>query len=221
MRTARGATLLFLALIVASACGDRACGGRGGLPPGRLPMVERGDGRSYHFLDKGNWKGFYDEEGRIAVVEYDSNGDGRADHIAHYDERRQIRLLEIDEDHDAWVDRWEHYDEAGLLEKVGRWRKSPGDADEWTYRSPDGQLARIEYDETGDGEVNRADVFEAGIVVRVESDSDRDGQIDRWQRWDEGRLSSEELDTTGDGAPDRRLVFGPGARLLRVEPIEP
>jgi hypothetical protein len=69
--------------------------------------------------------------------------------------------------------------------------------------------------------VNRADVFEAGIVVRVESDSDRDGQIDRWQRWDEGRLSSEELDTTGDGAPDRRLVFGPGARLLRVEPIEP
>lgn len=221
MRTARGATLLFLALLVASACGDRACGGRGGLPPGRLPMVERGDGRSYHFLDKGNWKGFYDEEGQIAVAEYDSNGDGRADHIAHYDERRQIRLLEIDEDHDAWVDRWEHYDEAGLLEKVGRWRKSPGDADEWTYRSPDGQLARIEYDETGDGEVNRADVFEAGIVVRVESDSDRDGQIDRWQRWDEGRLSSEELDTTGDGAPDRRLVFGPGARLLRVEPIEP
>ena len=221
MRTARGATLLFLALLVASACGDRACGGRGGLPPSRLPLVERGDGRSYHFLDKGTWKGFYDEEGRIAVVEYDSNGDGRADHIAHYDQRRQIRILEIDEDHDAWVDRWEHYDEAGLLEKVGRWRKSPGDADEWTYRSPDGQLARIEYDETGDGEVNRADVFEAGIVVRVESDSDGDGQIDRWQRWDEGRLSSEELDTTGDGAPDRRLVFGPGARLLRVEPIEP
>lgn len=221
MRTARGATLLFLALLVASACGDRACGGRGGLPPGRLPMVERGDGRSYHFLDKGSWKGYYDEQGRIAVVEYDSNGNGRADHIAHYDERRQIRLIEVDEDHDAWVDRWEHYDAAGLLEKVGRWRRSPGHADEWTYRAPDGQLARIEYDDTGDGEATRAEVFEAGVVVRVESDSDRDGRIDRWQHWEKGRLASEELDTTGDGAPDRRLVFGPEARLVKVEPIAP
>jgi len=221
MRTARGATLLFLALLLASACADRACGGRGGLPPGRLPLVERGDGQSYHFLDKGAWKGYYDEEGRIAVAEYDSNGNGRADHIAHYDERRQIRLIEIDEDHDAWVDRWEHYDEAGLLLKVGRWRRSPGTADEWTYRTPDGQLARIEYDDNGDGDVNRGEVFEAGVVARVELDSDRDGRIDRWQRWDEGRLASEELDTTGDGSPDRRLVFGPGARLLRAEPIAP
>jgi len=221
MRTARGASLVFLALLLASACGDRACGGRGGLPPGRLPMVERGDGRMYHLLDKGDWKGFYDEEGRIAVVEYDSNGNGLADHIAHYDERRQIRLLEVDEDHDSWVDRWEHYDEAGVLIKVGRWRKQPGHADEWTFRSPDGQLARIEYDDTGDGEVDRTEVFEDGIIVRVESDSDGDGQVDRWQHWDVGRLASEELDTTGDGTPDRRLVFGPEARVTKVEPIAP
>ena len=81
MRTARGATLLFFALLLASACGDRACGGRGGLPPSRLPRVERGDGRSYHFLDKGTWKGYYDEEGRIAVAEYDSKVAGREESI--------------------------------------------------------------------------------------------------------------------------------------------
>ena len=218
MRNARGASLL-LALLLASACGDRACGGRGGLPPNRLPVVERGDGRSYHFLDKGNWKGYYDEAGRIAVAEYDSNGDGRSDHIAHYDERRQIRLIEIDEDHDGWVDRWEHYDAAGVLEKVGRWHRTPGHADEWTYRAPDGLPARIEYDDTGDGSVDRVEMLEAGIVVRVETDSDRDGQMDRWQSWDKGRLVSEELDTTGDGLPDRRLVFGPRAQVQKVEPI--
>ena len=133
----RGAALLAAAL--SAACGDRACGGRGGLPPAALPTVKRGDGLDYRVLDKGAWKGFYDGQGRIAVVEYDSNGDGRADYIAHYDERRQIRLIEVDEDHDSWVDRFEHYDAAGVLEKVGRWRKQRGRADEWTYRAPDGR----------------------------------------------------------------------------------
>ena len=219
VRTARGATLL-LALLLASACGDRACGGRAGLPPGRLPVVERGDG-TYRFLDKGDWKGYYDEEGRIAIIEYDSSGDGRADHIAHYDERRQIRLIEVDEDHDAWVDRWEHYDEAGVLEKVGRWTRKKGHADQWTYRAPDGRPERIEYDDTGDGAVDRAEIFREGVVARVETDSNRDGAIDRWQYWASGRLATEELDTDGDGLPDRRLVFAPDARLLRVEPVTP
>jgi hypothetical protein len=220
MRTARGASLL-LVLLVASACGDRACGGRGGLPPGRLPVVDRGDGQTYRLLDKGAWKGYYDDDGRIAIVEYDSSGDGRADHIAHYDERRQIRLIEVDEDHDAWVDRWEHYDDAGVLEKVGRWRRKKGHADEWIYRGPDGRPERIEYDDNDDGVVDRAEVFLDGVLARVETDSDHDGVMDRWQYWAAGHLASEELDTDADGTPDRRLVFGPDARLLKVEPVAP
>ena len=213
-RAGRALTLVLAAL--AAACGERACGGRGGLPPGALPTVKRGDGE-YRLLDRGAWKGFYDGQGRLAVVEYDSNGDGRADYIAHYDERRQIRLIEVDEDHDSWVDRFEHYDAAGVLEKVGRWRRQRGRADEWTYRAPDGRPARIEYDDDGDGVPERAEVLSDGAVVRVETDSDRDGRPDRWQAWDRGRLAAEELDTDGDGRPDRRLVFGPKARLLRVE----
>jgi hypothetical protein len=206
-----------LAVVVSAACGDRACGGRGGLPPAALPTVKRGDGRDYRLLDKGAWKGFYDAQGHVAVVEYDSNADGRADYIAHYDERRQIRLIEVDEDHDSWVDRFEHYDAAGVLEKVGRWRKQRGRADEWIFRAPDGRPARIEYDDDGDGVPERAEVLRDGIVVRIETDSDGDGRPDRWQAWERGRLVSEELDTDGDGQPDRRLVFGPRARLLRVE----
>jgi hypothetical protein len=220
MRMARGASL-FLVLLLASACGDRSCGGRAGLPPLDLPKVQRSDGRTYRVLDKGNWKGYYDEAGRIAIIEYDSSGDGRPDHVAHYDPNRQIRLIEVDEDHDAWVDRWEHYDAAGVLEKVGRWRRQKGRADEWTYRGPDGLPERVEYDDTGDGQVDRAEIFRDGVVARVETDSNRDGRIDRWQYWAAGRLASEELDTDADGTPDRRLVFGPDARLERVERITP
>jgi len=115
------------------------------------------------------------------------------------------------------VDRFEHYDAAGVLEKVGRWRKQRGRADEWTYRGPDGRPARIEYDDDGDGAPERAETLRDGTVVRVEADSDRNGRPDRWQSWDRGRLVAEELDTDGDGRPDRRLVFGPRSRLLRVE----
>jgi hypothetical protein len=206
-----------LAAVLSAACSGRACGGLGGLPPGALPVVKLGDGREYRVLDKGVWKGYYDEQGGIAIVEYDSNGDGRPDYIAHYDERRQIRLIEVDEDHDAWVDRFEHYDAAGVLEKVGRWRKQRGRADEWTYRAPDGRPSRIEYDDDGDGIPERADVLKDGAVVGIEIDSDRNGKPDRWQKWERGRLQSEELDTDGDGKPDRRLVFGSRARLVRVE----
>jgi hypothetical protein len=219
MRHARGAGVL-LALLLAGACGDRACGGLGGRPPGRLPLIQRGD-RYYSLLDKGQWKGYYDEQGRIAIVEYDSNNDGRADVIAHYDERRQIRLIEVDEDLDGAIDRWERYDAAGVLEKVGRWRRQKGREDEWIYRGPDGRVSRIEYDDDGDGMPERAEVLRDGAVVRIEVDSDHDGRMDRWQGWEAGRLVSEELDTDGDGRPDRRLVFGPRGRLLRVERLRP
>jgi hypothetical protein len=213
----RAALLLLVPVVALAACSERACGGLGGLPPAGMPTVRRGDGKEYRVLDRGAWKGFYDAQGRIAVVEYDSNGDGRPDYIAHYDERRQIRLIEVDEDHDSWVDRFEHYDAAGVLEKVGRCRRQKGRADEWTYRAPDGRPARIEYDDDGDGKPERAEVFENGALVRVETDSDRDGRPDRWQYWEGGRLTREEIDTDHDGRPDHRLVFGPGGRLLRVE----
>jgi hypothetical protein len=216
----RKAAPLVVLVLAFAACGERACGGLGGLPPAAMPVVKRGDGREYRLLDRGAWKGYYDAQGRIRVAEYDSNGDGRPDYIAHYDENRQIRLIEVDEDHDSWVDRFEYYNAAGILEKVGRCRKQRGRADEWTYRAPDGRPARIEYDDDGDGKPERAEVLKDGALVGIEIDSDRDGRVDRWQHWEKGRLVSEEIDSDGDGKPDRRLVFGPKARLLRVERVE-
>jgi hypothetical protein len=218
----RHSLLLLGAALLAGACSGRGCGWGGGqTPPGGLPVTKRSDGRTYHVLDKGAWKGYYDEHGRIAIVEYDSDGDGRPDYIAHYDESKRIRLIEVDEDRDAWVDRWEYYGPGGELVKVGRWRKVRGRADEWIFRGPDGLASRIEYDDDGDGKPERAETLRDGLVTGVETDTDRDGRMDRWQTWDHGRLASETIDTDGDGKADRRLVFGPTGKLVRVERITP
>ena len=55
---------------------------------------------------------------------------------------------------------------------------------------------------------------QAKAVPSVEAKS---AGYNTWQSWEKGRLASEEIDTDGDEKPDRRMVFGPRARLLRVE----
>ena len=150
-------------------------------------------------------------QGRIAVAEYDSNGDGRADYIAHYDENRQIRLIEVDEDHDSWVDRFEHYDAAGVLEKVGRCRARRAAPTSGPTARPTGGPRASSTTTTATASRSAPRCSRTASWSRLELDSDRDGRIDRWQHWEKGRLASEEIDTNGDGAADRRLVFGPGA----------
>jgi hypothetical protein len=218
----RSPTLAALGLLLAgAACSDRACGGRGGLPPAPLPMVKDPDGRSFYFLDKGPYKGYYDLQGNVARVEYDSNADGRADYITRYGEGRQVQLLEVDEDHDGWVDRWEHYGPGQKLEKVGRWRRVKGKADVWRFPGADGLPLRIEYDEDGDTRMDRVEILEGGALGRIEIDGDRDGRVDRWQEWEKGRLRAEAIDTKGQGRPDRRLVYGPTGQVVKVEPLAP
>jgi hypothetical protein len=217
----RRAALLAMVLVAGSACTDRACGGRGGLPPAPLPMVKDPDGRRYYFLDKGQFKGYYDEQGQVARVEYDSNDDGRADYLARYGDGRQIRLLEVDEDYDGWVDRWEYYAGEQKLEKVGRSRHTRGQADVWRFPGVDGIPLRIEYDEDGDHKVDRTELLQNGVPARIEIDADRDGRMDRWQEWEKGRLRAESLDTKGSGRPDRRLVYGPSGQVVKVEPVGP
>lgn len=212
MSRTRGLAALALALLAAG------CGGRGGLPPGRPARVKAADGREYYLVDKGRYKAYYDPWGRLARIEYDSNGDGRADQISHHGGSKTPHLIEVDENFDGTIDRWEDYDKAGKLLKVGTSRRG-GVPDVWTFPGPDGQPSRKEYDDDHDGRIDRVDVFEGGRLVRVELDSDRDGRIDRWQRWEAGRLAAEELDTDGDGRPDRRLGYDSKGKVAGLEKL--
>jgi hypothetical protein len=196
-----------------------ACGGRAGQPPGQLPVVRGADGRTYTLLDKGAYKAFYDSWGRLVRIEYDSNGDGKPDYIAHHDGAKTPRLIEVDEDFDGNTDRWESYSPEGRLLKVGVSRHGHG-PDLWNVLGPDGQPARREYDDDGDGRVERSEVLSAGRVVRVEIDADHDGRTDRWQDWRAGQLVAEDLDTNGDGRPDRRLRYGAGGTLAGVDRLD-
>jgi hypothetical protein len=195
-----------------------ACGGRSGLPP-EPPPVEKGpDGETYHVIDKGAYKAYYDQWGRLARIEHDSNGDGRPDQIAHHEGGKTARLIELDLDFDGGTDRWEYYSETGALEKIGVARKGSV-PDRWTYPVEGGKPGRVEYDEDGDGRVDRTEILRDGRLHRLELDVDRDGRPDRWQEWEGGRLVLEALDTDGDGQPDRRLKFGDKGDIVGLEPI--
>jgi len=185
-------------------------------------MISGPDGQEYYLLDRGAYKAFYDPWGRLQRIEYDSNGDGKPDHIAHHDGQKLPHLLEVDEDFDGRTDRWEEYDARGVLARVGLSRRGRAEPDLWITPGPDGLTpARKEYDDDGDGRVDRAEVLTGGVVTQVQVDADRDGRMDRWRTFVAGRLVSEEVDTDADGKPDRRIRYGEKGQVLALERIRP
>lgn len=161
----------------------------------------------------------YDRQtGRLQVLNYDSDGDGKVDTISHMDGARVLRI-EIDRDEDGRVDRWEYYDANQKLEKVGFSRPGDGKEDAWSSARQDGSIARIDISLARDGKVTRREYYEKDTVVRAEEDGDGDGTFDKWETYEEGRLASVAFDTLHRGKPDRRLVYGAdGSAHLEVDP---
>ena len=213
----RVAPVLAAALFAASCAGQ--CGARGGLPPPRPPTVTGPDGLKYHLVDRGPYKAFYDAWGRLQRIEYDSNGDGRPDHIARHDGRRRPHQMDVDSDFDGRTDRWERYDDEGRLVKVGTAREPGRAPDLWTIPAAPGQPERREHDADSDGVIERVEVLRDGRVTEVQVDGDRDGRMDRWQRWEQGRLVAEDLDTNRDGTADRTVRYDPRGNILALEPV--
>jgi hypothetical protein len=150
----------------------------------------------------------YDQKtGKLQLLKYDSNADGKIDTWSHMDGARVVRI-DLDKDGDGLIDRWEYYGPDRKLEKVGFSRAMDGKEDAWSYSGPDGTLIRIDVSTRRDGHVNRVEHFEKDRLVSAEEDSDSDGQIDKWESYDEERLASVAFDTGHRGTPDRRLVYG-------------
>jgi hypothetical protein len=197
-----------------TACAGQ-CGALGGLPPEKPPLVHSAEGARY-LVTRGAYKAFYDREGRLQRLEHDANGDGHPEQVSHHDGQRIPALVEVDQDSDGKVDRWEQYDSAGVLTKVGTSRRG-GRPDAWSVLNPEEVELQREYDDDGDGRVERRERRRGGRVAEREVDADRDGTIDRWQTIREGRLVEEQLDTDGDGRPDRRLRYGGQGQILALE----
>jgi EF hand len=162
---------------------------------------------------------FYDREtGKLTLLKYDSNGDGKPDTFSYMDGAQTIRI-EIDEDGDGTIDRWEYYGRDQKLEKVGFSRAHDGKVDAWAYANADGSTARIEMSMARNGRIDRTEYYERGVLVRAEEDTDGDGRIDKWEEYDSARLVLVAFDTRHRGVPDRRLVYAPDGDV-RVE-IDP
>jgi hypothetical protein len=156
--------------------------------------------------------------GRLELLKYDANADGRVDTWSYMDGSRVVRI-EIDTDHNDVIDRWEYYAADETLEKVGSSRGKDGKPDTWAYYAADGLLARLELSLKRDGKVDRTEYYFAGSVSRAEEDTNRDGRIDKWETYEGQRLVSVGFDTTFKAvSPDRRLVYSSDG-TVRAESI--
>jgi len=162
--------------------------------------------------------GYDNQTGRLQLLKYDSDGDGKVDTVSYMDGARLLRI-EIDKDEDGTIERWEHYEADQKLQKVGLSRANDGKEDAWSYFGPDGSIVRIELSTRRDGNVTRTEDYENSALVRAEEDTDADGKTDKWETYEGGRLASVAFGTTHRGGPDRRLLYGAdGSARLEVDP---
>ena len=155
------------------------------------------------------------QTGRLELLRYDSDGDGRFDTFSYMDGARILRI-EIDRNEDGKIDRWEYYGPDRRLEKVGFSRGQDGVEDAWSYFDANGAVERIEISTKRNRKVDRIEHYEKGALVRAEEDGDGDGRFDKWETYDGERLASVAFDTMRRGTPDRRLIYNEDG-TVRVE----
>src|SRR5580765_7705982 len=156
--------------------------------------------------------------GKLALLKYDSDGNGKVDTWSYMDGPRVVRI-EIDKNEDGKIDRWEYYDANQKLEKIGTSRAQDGKEDSWSYLAADGTIARIDVSTKHDGKITRVEHYQKDVLVSAEEDGDGDGKMDKWETFEGERLASIAFDTTHRGTPDRRLIYGAdGTARLEVDP---
>jgi hypothetical protein len=153
--------------------------------------------------------------GRVLRIHYDGNGDRRVDVVTILDEAGGVARVESDINLDGKMDRWEEVLPGAHLGKRASSRTDSGKPDAWSYLDESGSTILQEFDDDGDGRVDRVEGGQG--EPREARDTDGDGRPDRWLVRSVGREVAEELDTDGDGRPDRRLIRGAGGEVVLVE----
>ena len=121
---------------LASGCGD--------------PTLRKSPRPPYLLVAKGPYQSLYGPDGRIQRLVYDGNGDGTADAVILYGPDGKVHEAQVDTDFDKVVD-------DGVLVRLGFTRYKPGVPDYWDVIGPDGAPTRREYDDDGDGKVDRSE----------------------------------------------------------------
>ena len=154
--------------------------------------------------------------GKLDLLKYDSNGDGKIDTWAYMDGARVVRI-EIDKNEDGKIDRWEYYSPDQKLTEIATSRADNGKPDTWTHLGPGNLVAQVDMSTHGDGKIDRWEYYKDGLLARVEVDSNDDGRVDQWETYKDGHVTSVSFDSHHRGTPDRRLIYGPDGQLVRVE----
>jgi hypothetical protein len=143
------------------------------------------------------------ETGALEQLLSDSDGDGKVDTRAFMDGVR-LKHIEIDRNADGAPDRWEFYLPAAGATAAG---------------APAAQTLLSHVEEAGafDKRITRREFYQQGILSRVEEDTDLDGRPDKWEFYEAGTLARIDLDLLGKGAATRRLFYGAGGAVTRVE----
>lgn len=134
-------------LLVALALGVTGC---------QDPTLRPAAPQAFRLIEKGPYQSVYGPDGKIDRLLYDRNGDRTADAIILYGSDGKVRQAEIDTNLDRVVDRWEYFDDGRLI-RLGFTRRTPGVPDYWDVVGARDALIRREYDDDGDGLLDRSE----------------------------------------------------------------
>lgn len=76
--------------------------------------------------------------------------------------------------------------------------------DAWSTVDPKTGVMRVEVSTKRNGQIDRWERYEKGILVRVDVDTNGNGKPDRWMTYEDGIQMETFIDTNEDGKPDPR-----------------
>lgn len=154
---------------------------------------------------------------QLTRLDVDTNQNGRIDQRTYLTGGTPLRS-EMDTNEDGRIDRWEYVAASGELLMVGTSSQNDGVEDRWTFAREDDGERRVDVSTGRTRHIDRREFYRGRDLARVEEDSNEDGLPDKWEHYIAGQLRQLSFDSARkSGRPDRRLIYGEGGTVTRVE----